>query len=209
MERCVPWMGKFICGKIPGDEQLPREPGLRLQRTEVATRGLGCWWHWAARPVPAVCWPGGDGRVERTAETTQTQPQPCRATPGATGEGPCVWESPDVSLSDEFKAFSFSVFINGEWPLVVGTDRQATGWLFHPLEPQKRWGAVVYLPAVWSWGRGVWSLTGTSKQSNPLPLETGEFSGAGLPPNLSASSGCPLRWFKEKKKPRDCLCGLI
>lgn len=39
-----------------------------------------------------------------------------------------------MSLSDEFKAFSFSVFVNGEWPLVVGTDDQAMGWLFHHLE---------------------------------------------------------------------------
>lgn len=39
-------------------------------------------------------------------------------------------------LSDEFKAFSFpSVFMNGEWPLVVGTDEQPMGWLFHCPEP--------------------------------------------------------------------------
>lgn len=83
-------------------------------------------------------WAGGDARVGGTNETIQTQPQPCRPTvPGATGAGPCVWESTDVSLSDEFKAFSFSVCINGEWPLAVGTDDQAAGWLFHHLEPWK------------------------------------------------------------------------
>lgn len=43
-----------------------------------------------------------------------------------------------MALSDEFKAFSFpSVFMNGEWPLVVGTDDQAMGWLFHRPEPWK------------------------------------------------------------------------
>lgn len=67
-------------------------------------------------------WAGGDARMERTTETIQTQPQPCHAVLGVTGAGPCVRESPDASLSDEFKTFSFSVFINGEWPLVVGTD---------------------------------------------------------------------------------------
>jgi len=43
-------------------------------------------------------WAGGDGRVEVTTETIQTEPQPCCAVPGATGEEPCVWESTDVSL---------------------------------------------------------------------------------------------------------------
>ena len=54
-------------------------------------------------------WAGRDAGVEGTTETIQTQPQPCHAMPGTTRERPCVWESTDVRVSDEFKAFSFSI----------------------------------------------------------------------------------------------------
>lgn len=92
-------------------------------------------------PEPSFCW-------------AQEELGPARGWKGPSG--PCKrshsrspaaqWQEPlergrvpgraQMVLSDEFKAFSFpSVFMNGEWPLVVGTDEQPMGWLFHCPEP--------------------------------------------------------------------------
>lgn len=138
------WSGSSSGGKSLGSSfQSPREPGWRggwrrgQEGSEVPVavrrglRRLSCGRRSAPEPVlgwaqeglgQARGWKGPSGPCKRSHSRSPAEqwlePLERGRVPGRA----------QMVLSDEFKAFSFpSVCMNGEWPLVVGTDDQPMG----------------------------------------------------------------------------------